>query len=147
MQLSRNLVSVHKHSFLRRYHNARQQAFKPSNIATAFAKTGIHPFNPQAINPILFAPAKNTTTQSSQPLSTHNSSLLVPIKETAPTKLVDGMNSLLLSNIESGSAVLPSVAVSVASGSKTNTTESTLSYQPTIPPCYCLADVPTPLPP
>jgi hypothetical protein len=48
---------------------ARQAAFKQITVAHAFNKTGIVPFNPDKITPDMLEPAKNTTTQSAQPVS------------------------------------------------------------------------------
>jgi hypothetical protein len=47
---------------------AREAAFKQITVAHAFEKTGIAPFNPDKITSDMLEPAKNTTTQSAQPV-------------------------------------------------------------------------------
>ncbi|OWT42328.1 DDE superfamily endonuclease domain-containing protein [Pochonia chlamydosporia 170] len=49
------LVHIGKLEFLSCIGNVRDQAFKESTIRSAFKKTGIHPFNPQAVLEILAA--------------------------------------------------------------------------------------------
>jgi hypothetical protein len=77
-------ISIDKYNFLTHYHNARERALKKSTILAAFAKTGIHPFNRDAIDKDKFEPAKNTSTEPSQPISTELPSLLVPIPIPTP---------------------------------------------------------------
>lgn len=66
---SRKMIPISKQNLIRLYHNARERAFKPSTICNAFAKTGIWPLNPDAIDSSLFEPAQNTTTKSAQPMA------------------------------------------------------------------------------
>ena len=78
---SRQHTPITKQNFLVHYHNARLKAMKPSTIIAAFRKTGIWPINADAIDPILFKPSENTTTESAQPIPAQLPSILVPIDE------------------------------------------------------------------
>lgn len=75
---SREFTPITKDNFLVHYHNARTKAMKQTTVAAAFAKTGIWPLNQDAIDPALFAPAQNTSTQPSQPIPAQLPSILVP---------------------------------------------------------------------
>ncbi|KAJ4488693.1 hypothetical protein C8J55DRAFT_486935 [Lentinula edodes] len=69
--------------------NGYSKAFKLTTVAAAFRKTGIHPFNRNAIDPLMFEPAKNFTTQAAMPVPTHVPSLLVPINPlVSPSKTI-----------------------------------------------------------
>lgn len=83
-EAARNNIPITKHNFLEFYHRARVQAFKPATIQAAFAKTGIWPLNRDAIDPVLYAPATNTTTKSAQPIPATIPSILVPIPDISP---------------------------------------------------------------
>jgi hypothetical protein len=76
---SQQYLAITKYNLLEHYDNARKRALKSSTIVSAFAKTGIWPFNRLALDPQLFEPSKNTTTQSSQPLPASLPQLLIPI--------------------------------------------------------------------
>ena len=78
---SRTHIPINKTNLLFYYSEARKEAFKPSTIQSAFAKTGIHPFNPDVIDQVAFEPAKNTTAKSSQPLPARLPSFLLPLLE------------------------------------------------------------------
>jgi len=78
MKNAREFRKITKYNLLQYYHNARERAFSASTIRTAFRKTGIWPFNPSVIEDEAFEPAKNTTTQSAQPVPATLSTLLVP---------------------------------------------------------------------
>jgi hypothetical protein len=75
-------------NLLAHYHTARENAFRQTTITAAFRKTGIHPLNPNCVDPALFEPAKITTTQAAPILPVQLPNLLLPILET-PTTLVD----------------------------------------------------------
>lgn len=81
---SRNYIPIHKHNFLLYYHTAQTIAFKKSTIISAFAKTSIYPLNPDAIDPVSFEPAKNTSTKAAQPMPALLLSILEPIHEDSP---------------------------------------------------------------
>ncbi|PSS32144.1 hypothetical protein PHLCEN_2v2100 [Hermanssonia centrifuga] len=72
-------VRITKFNLLNYYHAAREKAFKPSTIQSAFRKTGIWPMDPNSIDPALFAPSQNTTTKSAQPIPASLPSILIPI--------------------------------------------------------------------
>ena len=59
---------------------AREHALKQSTIISAFAKTGIWPFNHHALDLSVFEPSKNTLTEAAQPLPSTLPTLLVPIQ-------------------------------------------------------------------
>jgi hypothetical protein len=61
-QASKDNILITKDNLLRYYHTARSAALKPLTIRSAFRKTGINPFNRDAIPLSAFEPAKNTTT-------------------------------------------------------------------------------------
>ncbi|KZT18027.1 DDE-domain-containing protein, partial [Neolentinus lepideus HHB14362 ss-1] len=65
---SAQLIPITKHNLLIYYDNARRRSLKSSTIQAAFAKTGIWPFNPNAIPAVAFAPSLLTTTKSALPL-------------------------------------------------------------------------------
>ncbi|KAF8824656.1 hypothetical protein HHX47_DHR8000193 [Lentinula edodes] len=77
--LSRKYVIIDKYNLLRHYATAREKAFKTTTIAAAFRKTGIHLFNRNAIDSILYEPAKNFTTKSAMPVPVQLPSLLEPV--------------------------------------------------------------------
>jgi DDE superfamily endonuclease len=79
VKTSQQYLAITKYNLLEHYDSARKRALKPSTIISAFAKTGIWPFNRLALDPQLFEPSKNTTTQSSQPLPANLPQLLIPI--------------------------------------------------------------------
>ncbi|TFK46919.1 hypothetical protein OE88DRAFT_1811454 [Heliocybe sulcata] len=66
---SAELTVINKHNLLAYYDNARQRALKASTIQAAFARTGIWPFNPDAIPTAAFDPSLLTTTQPALPLA------------------------------------------------------------------------------
>ena len=78
---SRANIVINKTNLLFYYSQARFEAFKPSTIQSSFSKTGIFPFNPDAIDQAAFEPSKNTTTKSSQPLPAQLPSFLLPLLE------------------------------------------------------------------
>jgi len=67
---NRHLVSITKNNLLRYYSNARIKAFKKETIVNAWRKTGIYSFDRDALDPAVFEPALNTTTQPAQPMPT-----------------------------------------------------------------------------
>ena len=89
---SRKNTPIDKHNFLSHYHAARTQAFQPETIQAAFRKTVIYPFNPNAINPAVFEPSKNTTTQPAQPLPAQLPSILTPIPPEPSTSTIPQTN-------------------------------------------------------
>lgn len=65
--------AVEKEDVLAMYHRARSDAFQESTILAAWRKTGIHPFNREAIPETAFEPAKNTTTVPALPMAPNTS--------------------------------------------------------------------------
>jgi hypothetical protein len=72
-----------KQNLLIYYHKAREVAFKSTTIISAFARTGIWPFNRDALSDDAFSPALNTTTQAAQPIPAELAEILTPILDTA----------------------------------------------------------------
>jgi hypothetical protein len=66
---SAQYVAIRKNNFIQYYAAAREKAFSPTTIRSAFRKTGIWPLDPTAIEDAAFAPALNTTTQPALPLA------------------------------------------------------------------------------
>jgi hypothetical protein len=85
---SADFVEITKRNLLVFYTKARERALKKSTIISAFAKTGIWPFDRHALNPSVFEPSKNTTTEPAQPMPAKLPTLLVPIHT-----LSDGNNT------------------------------------------------------
>lgn len=81
LKTSRDLISIRKENLLAYYHEARQQAFQRSTIISAFAKTGIHPWNPDVHDFSIYEPSLNTTTQAAQPIPAQLPSTLIEINE------------------------------------------------------------------
>ena len=84
-QASQNNIPIMKANLLLYYHEARSQALKPTTILSAFRKTGIYPFDRNAIPLSAFEPVKNTTTQAAQPLPAQLPSILTPTPSPAAT--------------------------------------------------------------
>lgn len=61
---------ITKINFLETYHKARITAFKPTTIRSAFRKSGIWPLDRDVLDPLVFEPSLNTTTQAAQPIPT-----------------------------------------------------------------------------
>lgn len=77
---SADYTEITKRNLLVFYAKARERALKKSTIISAFAKTGIWPFNNHILELSTFEPSKNTTTEPSQPLPARLPSLLIPIQ-------------------------------------------------------------------
>ena len=77
---SADYVEITKQNLLVFYAKARERALKKRTIISAFAKTGIWPFNRHILEPSAFEPSKNTTTEPAQPLPTRLPTLLIPIQ-------------------------------------------------------------------
>jgi len=73
-------VPITKTNVIAHYSEARDKAFKPDTIKNAFRKTGIWPMDRNALDPIVYEPSKNTTTQAAQPLPADLTTLVVPIE-------------------------------------------------------------------
>jgi hypothetical protein len=86
-QAARNYIPITKYNLLEQYSAARECAFKSETIHSAFKKTGIWPMNCDALDPHVFDPSLNTTTQAAQPLpTTLPSPKLVTITATTSTE-------------------------------------------------------------
>lgn len=86
-QASQDNIPIIKDNLLCYYHNARSTALKPATIQSAFRKTGIYPFDHNAIPVSAFEPAKNTTMKATQPMPTQlpPSLILMPNFSPAPS--------------------------------------------------------------
>jgi hypothetical protein len=83
-QASKDNISITKDNLLCYYHTAQSAALKPSTIHSAFRKTGIYPFNRDAILLSAFEPAKNTTTLATQLMPAQLLPSLVPTPNPSP---------------------------------------------------------------
>ncbi len=107
---SHQYILITKYNLIEHYHQACINAFKESTIQAAFQKTGIWPFDSNAIPVTAFAPALNTTTQAAQPLSVELPAILISLSSA--------------SNTISQSTV----PVMVSTGSNTTSTSTTPSH-------------------
>ena len=96
-------IPIRKTNLLVYYSRACEKAFTEETIRSAFHKTGIFPFNPDAIEADALAPALNTTTQSAQPIPARLPDLLEPVTTAAPI-------SVASTTTTSSSTALTSVA-------------------------------------
>jgi hypothetical protein len=78
-KLSIELIPIRKNNFIKHYSRAREKAFTKGTILSAWKKTGIMPFNRNAIPQEAFEPALNTTTKAAQPIPTEIPEFLTPI--------------------------------------------------------------------
>lgn len=85
MEASQNLVAIIKMNLLAFYDEARKVAFKTTTIASSFRKTGIWPFNHDAVSLKAFKLAKNTIILAAQPLPAHIPTILMSTPNLAPT--------------------------------------------------------------
>jgi DDE superfamily endonuclease len=83
-EASQNNIPITKANLLLYYHKARSIALKSTTIQSAFRKTGIYPFDRNAIPLSAYEPAKNTTTKAAQPLPAQLPSILVPTPSPSP---------------------------------------------------------------
>jgi hypothetical protein len=83
-QASKDNIPITKDNLLHYYHTARSAALKPLTIRSAFRKTGIYPFNHDAIPLSAFEPAKNSTTLATQPMPAQLPPSLVPTPNPSP---------------------------------------------------------------
>jgi hypothetical protein len=77
---SADYVEIMKRNLLVFYGKARERALKKTTIMSAFTKTGIWPLDRHILDPSIFEPSKNTTTEPSQPLPARLPMLLIPIR-------------------------------------------------------------------
>lgn len=77
---SADYIEITKRNLLVFYGKARERALKKSTIISAFAKTGIWPFNRNVLELSAFEPSKNTTTEPAQPLPARLPTILIPIQ-------------------------------------------------------------------
>jgi hypothetical protein len=75
---SADYVEITKQNLLVFYGKAMDRALKKTTIMSAFVKTGIWPLNRHILDPSVFEPSKNTTTEPSQPLPARLPMLLIP---------------------------------------------------------------------
>ena len=73
-------VEITKRNLLQFYPKAKERSLKKGTIISTFVKTGIWPFNHHILDPSVFKPSKNTTTEPAQPLPTRLPTLLIPIQ-------------------------------------------------------------------
>jgi len=81
-------IPITKDNLLWYYHDTRSTAFKPVTIQAAFRKTGIYPFDHNAVPTSAFEPAKNTMMQAAQPLPAQLPSSLVLTPNPSPAASV-----------------------------------------------------------
>ena len=93
-KLTRLYVRVDKTNFILYYSQARSDSLKVPTIKAAFAKTGIWPLKPDAIDKTLFEPSKHTTTQTAQPLPAQFPTFLLPFM-TKDTETHTGNNRVM----------------------------------------------------
>ncbi|KAF9220292.1 hypothetical protein BS17DRAFT_715149, partial [Gyrodon lividus] len=62
-EASQQFIAIKKNNLLAYYKLAHDKAMLPTTIQSTFAKTRIHPLNPDVIPENAYAPALNTTTQ------------------------------------------------------------------------------------
>ena len=101
---------------------AREAAFKQMTVAHAFEKTGIAPFNPDKITPDMLEPAKNTTTQSAQPVSAMEYPNILQI--TPPTSPDITPPPSEAAKLSPHSSQAPTPPLSSVSGSNNNSPQS-----------------------
>ena len=94
-------ILITKQNLLIYYHNVRDIAFKLTTIISAFAQTGIWPFNWDALSDNAFAPTLNTTTQAAQPISAELAKILTPILDAA--EFDSPSQNLMIQNLTTGS--------------------------------------------
>ena len=80
------------------------KALTSVTICSAFKKTGIHPFNQEAIEDDAFALALNTTMQATQPVPTIVPDLLVPSTTSTPLETVASTTETPSGSAMSGAA-------------------------------------------
>ena len=98
-QAARKYIPITKYNLLEQYLAARECALKSETIHSAFKKTGIWPINCNALDPHVFDPSLNTTTQAAQPLpTTLPSPELVTITATTSTETTTPSHISNLSN-------------------------------------------------
>ncbi|KAF5356505.1 hypothetical protein D9757_014230 [Collybiopsis confluens] len=149
LQLNRVYIHIDKTNFLNHYATARSEAFKESTIISAFRKTGIHPFNRTAIPESAFAPAKNFTTQSSQPVPAQLPTILVPVDSTDSLDNEPGTRTrqgpicsrfvplLSSESIASSSSLTETSSATPSSSTATSSTSipsTTIQYRIALPP-------------
>ena len=107
-QAARNYIPITKYNLLEHYSAAQEHAFKSKTIHSAFKKTGIWPMNHDALDPHVFDPSLNMTTQAAQPLpTTPPSPKLVTITATTSTEATTSSHISNSSNgTVDGSAVM-----------------------------------------
>ena len=132
-KVSSEWIPIWKTNLLAYYARARTKAFTPETIRSAFRKTGIHPFNREAIEDDAFAPALNTTTQAAQPVPTTVPDLLIPSTTSTASETA--------STTETPSGTSQMATSGAASTASTQLNENQTGGEVT----YILANVPAPL--
>ena len=127
-------IPIQKTNLLAYYAQAHTKAFTSVIIHSAFKKTGIHPFNQEAIEDDAFALALNTTMQATQPVSTTVPDLLVPSTTSTPPDTV-------ASTTETSSG---SSQIAMSGAASTTSTQSDKGQSGGEVKCI-LANVPSPL--
>ena len=95
------LGSVRFRSFFQSSELDLQTLFKSTTIISAFAQMGIWPFNRDILSDNAFAPALNTTTQATQPISAELAKILTPILDAA--EFNSPSQNPMLENLTAGS--------------------------------------------
>ncbi|KAJ3484161.1 hypothetical protein NLJ89_g12004 [Agrocybe chaxingu] len=135
---------------------ARDKAFKPETIKNAWRKTGLVPFNRDALDDRVYEPSLNTTTRPAQPLpATLPPSSLAIAVETPVTdehRTADSLSTTTANPQSSSSTNAPTISQGsvpttiTASTISTNTQSNLNSELPTVLPIQIRLILPDPLP-
>ncbi|KAF7971789.1 hypothetical protein HWV62_19919 [Athelia sp. TMB] len=125
---SSDWTAIRKHNLLSFYSRAREKAFTPGTIKSAFRKTGIWPFNRNAIPLSAYSPALNTTTQAAQPVPPQIPVIVDVVLTPTPSSSSDPISDPPLSSATSASRSQSTSAMSLSSStSPSAASSSTLS--------------------
>ena len=133
-ETSSSNIPIWKNNLLYYYSWARKKAFLKTTIKNAFRKTGIWPFDRNAIEKDAFAPALNTTTQAALPVVLELPMLLVPIlpPARAPAQVVSPAACTLC--LVSLQPAAPPVTILPTANPLCATSTGQSSLSPSLPP-------------
>ncbi|KAJ3510357.1 hypothetical protein NLJ89_g4727 [Agrocybe chaxingu] len=81
--LSLESIPIRKKNFIKHYSKAREKAFTSETIRNAWQKTGLVPFDRNALPEIAYEPSLNTTTKPTQPVPASLPEFITPISSTS----------------------------------------------------------------
>jgi hypothetical protein len=140
-QASYEWIPIRKNNLLAYYSRAREKAFTKTTIKGAFRKTGIWPFNRNAIEHDAFAPALNTTTQAAPPVPTTLPDLLIPEpNSTTPSATPSTVPSIVPSTTPPTTPDSTPIASAATSQSNGDASEADVEVK------YIMANFPAQLP-